>query len=586
MSIDSLGVFYWKKLRNDLLSQTLDDNGSSPIESLPSRLQALSKLLFQYILILQEHDHHELDSGTINCLNESNYKNLILECRHSLRYMLTLISREEKYRSEIQKVAVVESNFHIILCKFLSQNSADAKCQNLASKILCNLGTGNPTTSLTILNNINPSPSKRNECLQCEEHEEITLQTTMPPSWSEIIHTTASTTTCGKRETLGAIVATIHNCILAIKSSDNANFRLESLATDKIIMCNLVRYILPKETIQPVDQNNLSGTDRDLSDDGTHWISLLLEVFCTYGMFKHIYEAIGGSSSTSDGSTNDGITPEQVVLLNCLSNSVETCADEGESKTTNMNRNPLGGSCPNGFNSIVREMAQIWLNLQQSKRMKERVERYDGETSCMVEAMKIILDILGTALSSNYSDISDEQMLKIRISVSQDIPLLKNSLLELGMIIDKLGIENRGLKARELVVSKDDQHLLIGLVRFLGNVCYKCFLNQNLVRETKVPFEHISIGRSSETDSNERNGLHVMLSCTSFAYGCFTLREWGIVAIRNMLDNNDANQEEVAKLEAQQVINTPELENLGVKLNLDEKGKIHVATSASGNQLM
>ena len=32
----------------------------------------------------------------------------------------------------------------------------------------------------------------------------------------------------------------------------------------------------------------------------------------------------------------------------------------------------------------------------------------------------------------------------------------------------------------------------------------------------------------------------------------------------------------VAKLEAQEVINTPELEKLGVKLNLDKKGKVNI----------
>merc|ERR1712038_132553 len=125
-----------------------------------------------------------------------------------------------------------------------------------------------------------------------------------------------------------------------------------------------------------------------------------------------------------------------------------------------------------------------------------------------------------------------------------------------------------------------------GLVRLIGNLCYQCKTNQDIVRETKIPIQKpndmsndytstTNDFNSKEAEQN-RNGLHVMLSCTTFAYGCFTLREWGIVAIRNILDGNNANQEEVAKLEAQQVINTPELEKFGIKLNLNKKGKIVV----------
>lgn len=73
-----------------------------------------------------------------------------------------------------------------------------------------------------------------------------------------------------------------------------------------------------------------------------------------------------------------------------------------------------------------------------------------------------------------------------------------------------------------------------------------------------------------------RCGLHVLLSCTSFSYGCFTLREWALVAIRNVLDGNQQNQDMVAQLEAQKTVDTPELNKMGVKTVIDDQGKVRV----------
>jgi apolipoprotein N-acyltransferase len=144
---------------------------------------------------------------------------------------------------------------------------------------------------------------------------------------------------------------------------------------------------------------------------------------------------------------------------------------------------------------------------------------------------------------------------------------------DLGLIVDRLDYENRGINARELTIKQCDQHHVTSLVRLIANICYKCQCNQDLVRMTPVP---ISFVKDTKHDSR-RNGLHVLLSCTSFAYGCFTLREWAIVAIRNVLEDNQENQKQVEELEAQQALNTPELEKLGVQVHLDRKGHVHVS---------
>jgi hypothetical protein len=54
------------------------------------------------------------------------------------------------------------------------------------------------------------------------------------------------------------------------------------------------------------------------------------------------------------------------------------------------------------------------------------------------------------------------------------------------------------------------------------------------------------------------------------------LREWTIVAIRNALEDNEENQKIVHDLQAQYVVNTPELQSMGIGLKMDAQGKVVV----------
>ena len=702
----TVGINYWKEQRNHLASLNKTSSSSCPslkthqdddeFTSFRSRvstnLSNLRILITVYIsflhssmaMIEDEEDNCEKEKEvqkTSTILYDDEKKSLILESRHALRYILSLFSHESKYRCMIQEEAVLghsknhddddehdhELKLHIFLSILLSIPSCDLKCQKLAAKILCNLGTCNPKTSRVILSNIRSSPSvKKEPCL--------INSGSFSSSWGDMIHTTASTAPTGQRDALAAVAASLHNFIIALgnfnynkidneekdilfnisetsdfhsanKNNKNYDFDVQTLATDRILLCNLVRYILPKDTIRVADNENVNkqvplndeaGEERNMADDATLWISLLLEVLFSNGLFPQIYQSLGFSSGiNNDGDDNNGknyagtklkskpilnysITPEQIVLLNCFSSSVETyfedtintktiiSANKTSSKNKDNTKNPLGGlvgKC--GIQRTVHCVAQqlIYLlrwqrqynaylsgvthNSNNSNLKDIQEERYQGEICCVIQGAKIMVDTLGTI--TGFCDDSDEMKknlksfdASLRIYLGQTMPFLADAILELGIIIDRLSSENRGKKSRELVISQDDQHFMVGLVRIIGNLCYQCKPNQDLVRETYVNVDETAspstTSNSSSIDKEEqkRSGLHLILSCTSLAYGCFTLREWGIISIRNILDDNIANQEVVAKLEAQEVINTPELEKLGVKLNLDKKGKVNI----------
>jgi hypothetical protein len=145
--------------------------------------------------------------------------------------------------------------------------------------------------------------------------------------------------------------------------------------------------------------------------------------------------------------------------------------------------------------------------------------------------------------------------------------VIRETALDLGVTVDALLLSNQGTKARELTIANAEQRWITTLVRLLGNCCFRCESNQNLVRTVDIP---------GSTSTERRCALHVLLSCTSLGYGCFTLREWAIVALRNVLEGNLENQALVEALEAQQPLQSPELRKMGLQVDLDRRGQVKI----------
>jgi hypothetical protein len=162
-----------------------------------------------------------------------------------------------------------------------------------------------------------------------------------------------------------------------------------------------------------------------------------------------------------------------------------------------------------------------------------------------------VLEILATSLGND----NDSSMAQTRLALGRDTTLVPTVALDLGIVVDSLSASKQGRNARELVISNQEQRQITGLVQLLGNVCYRCRFNQDLVRTTRVP----GLSGGCHSCVAHRTALHVLLSCTSLSHGCFTLREWAIVALRNVLEGNEANQALVQQLEAQEPMQSAEL---------------------------
>ena len=178
----------------------------------------------------------------------------------------------------------------------------------------------------------------------------------------------------------------------------------------------------------------------------------------------------------------------------------------------------------------------------------------------------------------------------LRLHLGQETIILQEAIKSLGVMLDDLAGKSVGRKSSDIHMTKDDQRLLVSLVQFVGNFCYKCRHNQDLLRMTIVPKEIELIDgcdegskENSESSSDKntnvvmRNGLHVLLSCTTHATACFTLREWGVIAIRHLLEDNSENQAVVEELMAQDTVQSAELQQAGVQVQMTPKGNFSIS---------
>ena len=414
---------------------------------------------------------------------------------------------------------------------------------------------------------------------------------------------------CGQRDVLAAVVASLHNCVASQQQQqqqreekrEQAAVRSlllhEQVSVSGLVVSTLLRHVLPACAPHPQQQPT--------EDAATEWIQLLLLQLIRLGHFPRLYRCCdgkercrGGSSSTADGTAQAASTvvPEQVVLLHCLIKGIEEYAARGKASSSEDGAmTAIFGTEDNGAIAIGY-MASVCVQLQRREPVPvcPSICEQDDESAALRRAARTtILDILAETLSADTvvarrirHDLARKSPHKPSSCVV-DVPrlpiLLEALLFDLAQLVDVLLARNQtsastttgpsSSSIRNFVMEESEQRLITSLVRVIGNLCFQCRQHQDLMRATTIPPFSSSSHADAADDSatslrHRRTGLHVLLSCTSFAHACFTLREWSIVAIRNVLHKNAENQALVAELEAQQAVQSPALESLGIRLDL------------------
>ena len=524
-------------------------------------------------------DHLETHADRLSNCSEAHTmeKKWNLETQCALR-CATLACADTSSRCTIQELGVVTYAWHLSLFRIISSPpGSDQKSRLLAARLLSNLVTGNPRTALTVMTSIARSPSADQVAASIKvmsKYEESSasaqIASIQSMNWTDAM---LSCSRSGNRDALAAVVAALHNCVAVIDDDMRA-----IVASDQILISTMLRHILPASNI--VQDSNQSA-----ADDATEWISVFLDRLTGLGLLPTLFFSIGSSSV---------VTPEHLVLLHCISGRVDEWL---QSATTSSTLHPLGDT-----NDCLIEthlfLARLASQLRkaaddnaapaaETTSAAALVDNLDSDTSLLTKsALIVVLEILATSLGS---DSNRDAMALVRSKLGTETEIIIEVALDLGLTVDALLQSSRGVKARELKLRDEDQRWITTLVRVLGNICFRCRSNQDALRYVNVPTMIVDdqAAKVPPPPHNEqhRTALHVLLSCTSLAYGCFTLREWAIVALRNVLEGNLENQELVEKLEAQQPLQSPELEKMGLQVDLDRQGKVKIVQQRRLQQL-
>ncbi len=542
-------------------------------------------------------------------LDSASMKRLVLQTRAALRFGLcchsveAIESSSEGLVTSVQSSVVVEHQWHNPLANLLTYRRGDKKCRTFAAQLMSNLVTSNAKTASIVSSSIQIAPSAESistsilESVPCEDDDEVSSSKSPRISTANWVDMILSAAKSGNREAVAAIAAALHNCISsmmpmdenATQTEENRSDFVETIASNGLIVSTLLRNFVSAEAVTKAIENEKSGSKEQSGhwDAATDWIQLLLSRLAKLGMLPKMFTSIdAGLVRNSSGSSSIRLMPEQNILLQCMSREANAYAME---YTTNRGvQNPIGNAACVFLAELLVQMSPWFRDQRIPNNETNQHDRtsLDGFNDQLVHSgFLTVIEILATILGVDTPEIT-----ALRLLLGQDSAILQESAKCLGVVLDDLAEKSEGRKARDIKLSDDDQKILTSLVQFVGNMCYDCKHNQDLLRTTLVPRAKPLLPRIEESaenvsnDADIRNGLHVLLTCTTHATACFTLREWGVIAIRNVLEENTENQSVVKDLMAQGPVESADLEEAGVRVQLDSKGKVSLATIDESSQ--
>lgn len=215
---------------------------------------------------------------------------------------------------------------------------------------------------------------------------------------------------------------------------------------------------------------------------------------------------------------------------------------------------------------------------EEGEQRKEKGERKQADLCAgyAVAAVRLVLDVL-----SNVIAVMPDATLQMALvttpscflsSSSSLNPAAALSLLDVvftllrHLPLSVITVKVEGTPTPNKVAVDPHRHLKLlftfksCLIRFLGNLCYRCRPIQSLLSEKK--------------------GLEVFLNSTMFDPTQPFLREWALMALRNATENHDENQAYIELLQNQGVANDWELEGMGLKASLNQNtGKVTIQST-------
>ena len=366
---------------------------------------------------------------------------------------------------------------------------------------------------------------------------------------------------------IAAIVTALHNAIKVDLNSSSASKLALKVSQDKLLIGNLLRYVLPVHA--RVNENNdlssvlHSAAKYDVCDanDAIEWITKVVWSLFQQGMSEIMYLAVSGGSQCVS-------TLEQVVLLYCLCGAFES---ESLSNMKFIHKEDFQSTLSFLALEAVR-LTSLLIFVEDDK--NEVKQSYVGEKLSICAITTSIHDVISFIILQVDRSLHDKGN-NVRLQLCDHPAFIRSLVRIMDDIIHKYSRERslRATRDLESIMSNSDKQLITSSIKLVANLCYRCKPIQDKLREMSVDSRD-----AQSVNHQNRNAIHVILSCTSLSFACFGLREWSIVAIRNILEDNHENKEIVEKLRAQEAINTPDLHQMGLSVNVDQHGNVNVNT--------
>ncbi|XP_062209639.1 uncharacterized protein LOC133911423 [Phragmites australis] len=154
------------------------------------------------------------------------------------------------------------------------------------------------------------------------------------------------------------------------------------------------------------------------------------------------------------------------------------------------------------------------------------------------------------------------------VSPSSDTPVPVDSLLQTGLVkrlLKYLGdLEPPSTIRKSMARGQGDNRPALENAKVCPYIGYR--------RDLVSVIANCLHGRKRVQDEvRQLNGIMLLLQQCVVDEENPYLREWGLLAVKNLLEGNEVNQKEVSELEMQEPVITPEIANIGLKVEIDNE---------------
>ncbi|CAI5724883.1 unnamed protein product [Hyaloperonospora brassicae] len=330
------------------------------------------------------------------------------------------------------------------------------------------------------------------------------------------------------RKVVAFAVALILNCVNSDCTTAPEVEEVAARRVDLVCARNVLTTIVHRCIVKPAESDALlsSGRHMDDQDPAFEWICMLFGVLFHDGRVKDLYNAVGPHMLSKLWSR---VTPEQLILLQMFAMWAAQKSKPIAAETMHEHDEKRAHRLPADTFEFV---GSTWMGVIDTTNDDWPDEADETRTQVWAElenqAKSLLLDVLGE-LTINQAALDAASSQKLLMSLLQEL----QRVWELGRQNPPSRSDPAAGSTPQARTQGEPLGYRSSLIRLIGNLCFRHTVHQDLVRE---------------------NGyLPLFLSHCNVDEANPMIREWSLVALRNLCEGNEANQAYINALRPQKM---------------------------------